>query len=212
MARPDDHRDDEDLDHWLDGLRGRDARGAHAATREEARQQRAAIAAAHAQRMHGADGDADRGDDPQGLQRLLFRLRREGLLAGEERAASRWRARLPLAAAAAVALGLSIAIVGPALWQTDEAPVLRGGPALQVLEVDASAVADTAARVQQALLATGAIVSTLDTGGGAREVAATVPRDRLADAARVLAPFGLSAPAADGVLRIEVRPRAAKAP
>lgn len=203
--RPD--TDDRDLDAWLDGLRGRSAVGSPA--NPEAAAQREAIAAAHATR-------ASEPQDPQELQRLLFRLRREGLLgAGTDAAAqpgrtTRWR--LPAAAAAVLALGLALTMIGPGLWHGGDEPVLRSGPTLQVLEVDAAAVADTTARVQQALLATGAVVSTLDAGGGAREVAATVPRDRLAEAARALAQFGLSPPAPDGALRIEVRPRTAKAP
>lgn len=202
MANPDPR---DDLDHWLDGLRGRDRADAPAATRAEAQAQRSAIAEAH------RDAQAARPDDPQELQRLLFRLRREGLLGAEARATAHpWRLRLPVAAAAALALGLAITMIGPGLWQADEEPVLRSGAAVQTLEADASQVEAAAQRVQQALRSAGATVTVNDIGAGAREVAATVPKERLAEAARALAPLGLRPPAADGTLRVEVRPRAAK--
>jgi hypothetical protein len=195
----------DDLDHWLDGLRGRDRADAPAATRAEARAQRPAIIDAH-RAAHAASPD-----DPQELQRLLFRLRREGLLGAEAHAAAHpWRRRLPVAAAAVLALGLAITMIGPGLWQAEEEPVLRSGAAVQTLEADPSQVEVAALRVQQALLSAGATVTVNDIGGGAREVAATVPKERLAEAARALAPLGLRPPAADGTLRVEVRPRAAE--
>ena len=196
--------DDRDLDAWLDGLRGRPA--AHT----EAAAQREAITAAHAAR-------ANEPQDPQELQRLLFRLRREGLLgvgtdatAPAARGAPRWR--LPAAAAALLALGLALTMVGPGLWHGSEEPVLRSGGAVQVLEVPAADVASTAQRLATALKAAGADVVVVESHGGGREVAATVPAQRLSDAAAALAPFALKPPAADGSLRIDVRPRAATAP
>lgn len=200
------HDPPDDLDHWLDGLRGRGRADAPAATRAEAQAQRTAIAEAH------RDAQAALPDDPQELQRLLFRLRREGLLGAESRAAAHpWRRRLPLAAAAVLALGLAITMIGPGLWQAEEEPVLRSGAAVQTLEADASQVEAAALRVQQALRSAGATVSVIDIGGGAREVAATVPKERVAEATRALAALGLQPPAADGSLRVEVRPRAAPA-
>ena len=191
----------DDLDDWLDGLRGRRPRAdAAPATAAEAQAERDAIAAAHAAQS-GAD-------DPQELQRLLFRLRREGLLQADgAAAASRWRRRLPLAAAAALALGLAITMIGPGLWQAEEAPVLRSGAAEQTLEVDAAAVDATAQRLLESLRAVGATATITDLGRGAREVAASVPKARLAEAARALEAFGLKPPAADGTVRVEVRPR-----
>lgn len=204
--RPD--ADERDLDAWLDGLRGRPVAGSPAS--HEAAAQREAIAAAHATR-------ASEPQDPQELQRLLFRLRREGLLgAGTDaatpaaRSAPRWR--LPAAVAAVLALGLALTMVGPGLWQGGEEPVLRSGGAVQVLEVPAADVASTAQRLATALKAAGADVVIADTHGGGREVAATVPKEHLADAAAALTPFALKPPAADGSLRIDVRPRAATAP
>lgn len=195
----------DDLDHWLDGLRGRDRVDAPAATRAEAQAQRTAIAETH-RATHAATPD-----DPQELQRLLFRLRREGLIGAEARATAHpWRLRLPLAAAAVLALGLAITIIDPGLWQVEDEPVMRSGASVQTLEVDTLQVEAAALRVQQALLSAGATVTVNDIGGGAREVAATVPKERLADAARALEPLGLRPPATDGTLRIEVRPRAAK--
>jgi hypothetical protein len=192
---------DRDLDDWLDGLHGRPRPGAAPSTVTEASAQRDAIAARHAARPVEAQ-------DPSELQRLLFRLRREGLLGESTEAAStqtRWR--LPLAAAAVLALGLAVTILGPGLWQTGEEPVLRSGAAEQLLEVPGAEVAATAQRLQTALQTLGVAVRVADTGGGAIEVAATVPKDKLSAAANVLARFGLKPPAADGTLRVEVRPR-----
>ncbi len=205
-SRPEDK--DRDLDDWLDGLRGRAQPGASPTTQAEAQAQRAAVRAAHEAQREG--------DDPQELQRLLFRLRREGLLGGASEAAAstarapaRWR--LPLAAAAVLALGLALTMVGPGLWQAGEAPVLRSGATEQVLEVPAGEVAATAQRLAAALRDVGAAVAVVSSGD-ATEVAATVPEDRLPQAAQALASFGLKPPAADGSLRVEVRPRAGSTP
>jgi len=196
----------DDLDHWLDGLRGRSRHDAPAATRAEAQAQRAAIAAAH------RDAQAAQPGDPQELQRLLFRLRREGLLGAESRTAARsLRLRLPLAAAAALALGLAITMLGPGLWQSEEEPVLRSGAAVQTLEVDPAQVEATTQRLREALQSAGAEVAVNALVAGAREVAATVPAARAAEVSRALAAFGLQPPAADGTLRVEVRPRTAPA-
>lgn len=193
----------DDLDDWLDGLRGRARPGGSPAAAAEAQAQRDAIAAAHAE--HGDD-------DGQELQRLLFRMRREGVLHASPQAKGataerRWGARLPLAAAAVLALGLAITMVGPGLWQAEEPPVLRSGTAEQVLEVDAAQVAATAQQLADALRALGAAVAVTPLPEGATEVAATVPKEQLGAAAQALARFGLAPPAADGTLRIELRPR-----
>jgi hypothetical protein len=192
---------DDDLDAWLDALRGRPRAQTSAATRIEADAQRAALLQARA-------GQESEGEDAQQLQRLLFRLRREGLL-GPESAAERsfWRKRLPLAAAATLALGLAITTFGPSIhWMSSEDDtVVRGGVAPQV--VLSSDVADTVRRLEALLRGAGAAVAVSDLGDGAREVAATVPREQIDAVTPALAALGVKAPERSGALRVEVRPQ-----
>jgi hypothetical protein len=193
-----------DDDAWLDALRGRPRAGTSPATLAEATAVRDALRAAHAQRT-AADQPAT-AEEQQSLQRLLFRLRREGLIDGKRADAAHARhRRAPMAVAAAVlTLGLVITLVGPGLWQAaEEEPVLRSGSAVQVIE--SSDVAATVQKLEAALKAAGAAVAVTDLGQGAREVAATVPAERRDAAAAALAPFGIKPPGADGALRIEVR-------
>jgi hypothetical protein len=193
-----------DDDAWLDALRGRPRAGTSPATLAEATAVRDALRAAHAQRA-AADA-AVTAEERQSLQRLLFRLRREGLIDGKRADAAHARhRRVPMAVAAAVlTLGLAITLVGPGLWQAaEDEPVLRSGGAVQVIE--SNDVADTVQRLEAALKSAGATVAITDLGQGAREVAATVPAERRAAVAAALAPFGIKPPGADGALRIEVR-------
>lgn len=194
-----------DDDAWLDALRGRPRPGTPPATQAEATALRDALRAAHAQRTATA-GDRATPEEQQALQRLLFRLRREGLIDGRQADAAHARhRRAPMAVAAAVlTLGLVITLVGPGLWHGgEEEPVLRSGAAVQLIE--SSNVADTVQKLDAALKAAGAAVAVTDLGQGAREVAATVPTERRNAVATALAPFGIQPPAADGALRIEVR-------
>ena len=193
-----------DDDAWLDALRGRPRAGTSPATLAEATAVRDALRAAPAQRA-AADA-AVTSEERQSLQRLLFRLRREGLIDGKRADAAHARhRRVPMAVAAAVlTLGLAITLVGPGLWQAaEDEPVLRSGGAVQVIE--SSDVADTVQKLEAALKAAGAAAAVTDLGQGAREVAATVPAERRDAAAAALAPFGIKPPGADGALRIEVR-------
>lgn len=194
-----------DDDAWLDALRGRPRAGTPPATLAEATAVRDALRAAHAQRTAAA-GDRATSEEQQSLQRLLFRLRREGLIDGKQADAAHARhRRVPMAVAAAVlTLGLAITLVGPGLWHGgEEEPVLRSGGAVQVIESDD--VAATVLKIETALKAAGAAVAVTDLGNGAREVAATVPAERRDAAAAALAPLGIQPPGPDGALRIEVR-------
>lgn len=200
---------DRDDEAWLEALRGKAAAGTDAATRREADDLRKALRALHAERSVSAAPD-----DAQSLQRLLFRLRREGLLtsgaaaprAAPARPAAWWR-RAPLALAAALALGVALTVMMPAGWWSGEEDVMRSG-AVQTIEVDD--VAATVQRLDAALRAAGAALTVVEVGGGAREVAATVPQERIDATRSALEPFGLKL-GRDGVLRIEVRPRSATA-
>lgn len=193
-----------DDDAWLDALRGRPRAGTAPATLAEATTVRDALRAAHAQRT--AVGGPATAEEQQSLQRLLFRLRREGLIDGKRAdAAHTHHRRVPMAVAAAVlTLGLAITLVGPGLWQAgEETPVLRSGSAVQAIE--SNDVADTVQRLEAALKSAGATVAITDLGEGVREVAATVPSERRDAVAAALVPFGIQPPGADGALRIEVR-------
>lgn len=190
---------DKDDDVWLDALRGRPPAHADDATVREAQDLRHALLAQYAQR----DG-VELGDKAE-QQRLLFRLRREGLLAANA-ASSKQRWRVPLAAAAVIALAAALIQMLPdARIEGGGVEVLRGAEPPQTLIVDD--VGATAQKLESVLREAGATVSVLDVGGGAREVAATVPIDQTQRVARELAPFGLQPPLADGTLRIEIRLR-----
>lgn len=191
-------------DAWLDALRGRARAGTDEATRRAAADLRAALLDAQRRR----EGEVVR-EDPLELQRLLFRLRREGLLGAAAPAGggaandSTWRRRAPLALAAALALGIALTMVVPGGFFGGEEDTLRSG-AGQSIQVDD--VAATAQRIEAALRASGAAVSVVELGDGAREIAATVPPERLAETRRALQPFGVRVPD-NGALRIEVGAR-----
>jgi anti-sigma-K factor RskA len=199
MTRPDD-----DLDAWLAGLRGQSGDATDRAAAEGADTRRALLAA----RAASAEHSRDAGDDAQSLQRLLFRLRRDGLLHADAAAARTRRWRLPMAAAAALVAGLALTLaLPPELWRGEDEIVLRGDGAVQLLRVDdAAAVAATAARLESALRAAGAQVAVFDLEGGGREVAATVPAAQLQPAARALARDGVAL-GANGLVRVEIRVR-----
>jgi negative regulator of sigma E activity len=179
-----------DEDDWLEGLRGRPRAGSDPKTLWQAEAVRAAIEAGRIRPEQAApDNDVE-------LQRLLFRLRREGLLDSKPR----WR--VPLAAAAAVLVAVAVSLQLPA--PPDDGP-MRGAGVPQVEHV-----ANVAARVSElraTLEAVGAPVVVTPLSGGGQEVAATVPSPSLDEAGRRLAALGLKPPATDGTFRVEVRPR-----
>lgn len=192
--------DRKDDDAWLDALRGRSRAGTDESTRREAQATRRALLEARSQR------DTTTEPDSQELQRLLFRLRREGLI-GAPATANGWRLRAPVAVAAALALGLALTLTMPTLWLSsgDDGEVLRGSGSAQTIEV-----ADVPATLQQldALLrTTGALVAVTDIGNGATEVSAILPGKQSDAFVAELGRFGVKPPGRDGVLRIDVRPK-----
>jgi hypothetical protein len=136
------------------------------------------------------------------MQRLLFRLRREGLLDGAAGQAPRWR--LPAAAAAVVALGVALTLGMLPAGRDDDGGLRTGGPA-QVLQVPDVAAATT--QIEGILREASATVAVIDIGQGAREIAATVPAARRAEVTARLAALGLQPPGPGGALRVELRPR-----
>lgn len=184
--------DPADDDRWLEALRGQRPAGAPARTQAEAEALRRALLGAH----DGETGPAATGGTDAELQRLLFRLRREGLLERAPRAAWQW----PAAAAAVLVLGVSLVINLPG---GPEPETLRGSGAVQVLTV--ADPAEQARRIEALLRARGSEVGVHALGDGAYEVAATVPADRIDEVARALAPLALQPPDAQGLLRIELR-------
>ena len=199
--RDEDRRDERaDDDAWLDALRGRPRAGMDESTLREAEATRLALLDARARR--GATEEPDL----EGLQRLLFRLRREGLI-GASATSGGWRLRAPVAVAAALALGLALTLTMPTLWlgSGDDGEVLRGSGSVQAIEV-----ADVQTTVQQLdtrLRGAGAIVAVTDIGNGATEVSATLPGQPTEALVTELGRFGVKPPGPDGVLRIEVRPK-----
>lgn len=191
--------DRNDDDAWFDALRGkpRSDTGSSAAIRREGEDLRRAL---HARRKDDADSD-----DAAGLERLLFRLRREGLLKQAGASPSQGRRRAAFAFAATLVLGIAVVAVVQR-EQTGEEDTLRSG-AVQSIEVDgAGDVAPTVARVESALRGAGAEVQVFDIGGGAREVAATVPTEGIDAAQKALKPLGVQV-GRDGAVRIDVRIR-----
>ena len=132
-----------------------------------------------------------------GLDRLLFRLRREGLL-------EKPRSRMPYAVAAVLVAGAGLFVLDLASWMrgTVEAPpIMRGDGRLQVIETD-----DVDARVAvitSALGSRGVKVTTYPLGIH-QGLNASVPPDKRGAVAAILKPLGVDLPA-NGELRLEVR-------
>jgi hypothetical protein len=189
--------DDRDDDAWLDVLRGRAHPEVNSATRIEAQDTRRAVLDAN-RRTH-----ASTSTEPEELQRLLFRLRREGLLSS---GAFAWKVRSAWAIAATLVLAIAFtALVPSSLFESGDEPVLRGEGAVQIMEV--TDVNASAMQIESVLRGAGASVAVFELGNGAREIAATVPEDRIDAATRELASFGIQAPGRDGALRVELRPK-----
>ena len=118
---------------WLDAIAGRTPADKEAAALREAMLKRPDPAALSPQELE------------QGAERLLFRLRREGLVAGRT-ARARW---VPLALAASI-----VVAAGVGLWPLLEAPkpdetTIRGGELQQLVHADPAAhAAQLAAELQ----------------------------------------------------------------
>jgi hypothetical protein len=132
-----------------------------------------------------------------GLDRLLFRLRREGLL-------QKRRALMPYAVAALLALVVGTLVLDPASWMrgTVEAPpVVRGDGGVQVIETD-----DAEARlasIARALQSQG-VDATIYPLGVHQGLNASVPPERRDAVAAALKPLGIELPV-NGQLRLEIR-------
>lgn len=197
-------KDDRD---WIELLRGREAPGSDAGTAAEARLLRRAIR---------SEQTEDRAAD-HGLEPLLFRLRREGLLDGARR-------RLPAfyaAAAAVLVVVIALPIVlqlqrvdenaihppapleRPATRRADDDASYRtrslAGPSVTVIAADPER---TARELRQALRAAGAEVTT-SAGEGRFRLAVAVPPEHHEAVRNALMRFDIEAvPAAR--FRIEV--------
>lgn len=173
-------------------LAGRSAE-ADAATRKEAAAVRAALLATH-------DELVDAGHDVEaGVQRLLFRLRRERLLDERPRRAPAFYWGVALAASLFLALG--IVTLQPDWLQTDEQTVYRGSAPQVLTDAEPAQRADA---IKAALEATGIAVQ-LTVFGDMATLSADWPAQANAAQLAVLKKQQLKRPA-DGQLRIEIRP------
>lgn len=184
---------DDDGD-WIEALRGRPPAGATAATLDEAARIRAAL-----RRQTAAESEADTGVDA-----LLFRLHREGLL--EARARPRptvWYALAASLVVTALVLPLTLGLLRDA-DPTDEPPLTRGlPPPAHILH--AGNPAEAAFELAADLRAIGAQVEAVGDGPHPR-LRIEFPADRRAAGADILARAGLDLPPPGQPLRIEFRP------
>jgi hypothetical protein len=178
---------------WLAALQGQPLAGTDTATLAEAQRVRKAILE--------SDSRPEMHQTHAGLQQLLFRLRRERLLDGSS---SQWR--VPTAAVAALFVGVLLTFT--MLQQGGEEGAddigMRGGSGVQVLSV--ADVGRTAGEIEAVLRNAGATVMVTNIDGGGKEVAATIPANRVGELRKPLATLGVSVPRAGGALRVEVRP------
>jgi hypothetical protein len=180
-------------DDFFEALAGRPRADLPQQERQQAELLRAAILE-HERRVDVPDSSRQ-----QELDRLLLRLRREGLL--EKR-----RALAPYAIAALLVLGVGALVLAPSAWMRgliEEPSVMRGGGRLQVIEADNAD--QRIATIVMALRAQGIEAVTYPLGIH-RGLNAAVPVDKRAAVAKALKPLGIDLPA-DGELRLEVRPR-----
>jgi hypothetical protein len=178
---------------WLAALQGRPLKGTDAATLAEAESVRKAILESESRpEMHQTHA---------GLQQLLFRLRRERLL---DTSSSQWK--VPAAAVAALFVGvlLTFTMLQQGGEEGGDDIGMRGGSGVQVLS--AADVGRMAGEIEAVLRNAGATVVVTTIDGGGREVAATIPANRVGEVQKPLATLGVSVPRAGGALRVEVRP------
>lgn len=180
-------------DQWLDALAGR----APADLSDEARREIEALREA----MRETDGrfPASADETERELERLLFRMRKEGLLETK----SRWSSpkfALPLAAAAVLVLGVSIIVFSPHDIVPEETRT-RGGAQVQVIEVPQ--VDTTVAAIAQALREQG-VEPNIFPRGIYRTVDASIPAEKRDVLRGRLKELGVVVPA-DGELHLEIR-------
>lgn len=184
---------DDDGD-WIEALRGRPPAGAAPRTLEEAGSIRAAL----------RKQPPDEGGPEAGLDALLFRLRREGLL--ETRARPRptvWYALAASLAVAAIALPLILGLLRDAA-PPGEPPLTRGlPPPAQILHVEHPA--EAARELAAALHTIGAQAEAVGDGPHPR-LRIEIPTERRTAGADILARAGLALPPPGQPLRVEFRP------
>lgn len=189
--QPTEHEHSKDDADWVELLLGREAPGAPPGTVAEARAVRKAVIAREA-----AAQDAS----TAGLDALLFRLKREGLL-GAARSGGGPR---PLYMAMAAALVAAIAL--PMAWQMHSTPEYdapyKTRSLTSALRLEARDPQSTAAELAKALQAAGVPVAST-TAEGRVTLRGNVPPERMADIDAVLKRFGINGNAR-AELRIEV--------
>lgn len=174
-------------DEWLNALRSRSGEGRPPSPVADGL--RAAIERDEAEGTRGGLSAAEH-------ERLLFRLRREGLL-GPSRTLWNWRAlAASLAAAGAIAV-LYPSLRGPADESDDR---VRGGAPVTVTAADPAALA---AQVRAVLVAHGVEPMLANLEGGAVELRATVPGDRIASVQAALRPLNVVLPDS-GLLSVDI--------
>lgn len=187
-------KDDQD---WFALLTGQSVPDAHPATAREAQALRRAVLAEHATPV-------DEGSGRAGLERLLFRLRREGLLTPRRPV---WRRPAVWSAVAAAALVVSLLPwmlsrePHPGLLP-DPVPVQKGLRLPQVLY--AADPLDHARTLQAALTALGIAVQHLSQGDS-QVLMAQLPQSPEVAVRDVLQQYRLTVPS-DGKLLVEILP------
>jgi hypothetical protein len=183
---------DIDDDEWLKALAGRPSEDLPQDVRQEIAALREAI------KQESARDASVIQDTDSRLERLLFRLRQDGLL--EQR--SSWKKPLvaiPLASAAVLLIAVSIFFFSPS--QRPEQDITRGGQQLQVMEV--KDVEKSLGEISEALRQAGVEPETYPLGVH-RGLNASIPVEKRDELRPDLEEFGVKIPSS-GELRLELR-------
>jgi hypothetical protein len=182
----------DDDDEWLKALAGR----ASDALPQDVRREIAALREAIKQESERDTSTTQ--ESERGLERLLFRLRQDGLL--EQR--SRWKRPIfvvPLASAAVLLIAVSVFLFSPR--QVPEPELIRGGQEIQIIEV--KDLGKSLEEISETLRKAGVEPETYPLGLY-RGLDASIPVEKR-DALRArLAKLGVEIPAG-GELRLEIR-------
>lgn len=181
-------------DDWIEALRGRPSAGTDPRTRDEAARIRAALrTASHTEGM-----------PEDGLDALLFRLRREGLLGAVPHRPRRplWFALAATLAVAAIALPLTLGLLRDAT--PPDAPSLTRGLPVPAQRVQATDPVAAAQALATALREAGAGVEIISDTSHPR-LRVEIPDNRRAACAEVLSRAGLVLPPPGQPLRVEFR-------